>query len=142
VEDLTEMCCAYDEAVAQEGGLDLSVLGLGPNGHLGFNEPPADPDSSTRVVTLSPESVTSNARYWGASDRVPRKAVTAGMRVLLAARHTVLVVSGAHKRDILRRALVGPETPDVPASFLRRAAGVTVVADRAAAPADLTEAQP
>jgi len=129
-----EACRAYDAAIEAAGGIDLAVLGLGPNGHLGFNEPPADDDAPTRVVELTPASVESNARYWGGRDRVPRQALTAGMTTLLAARRTLLVVSGPHKRDILRRAVEGPITPDVPASYLRRAAGVTVLADRAAWP--------
>lgn len=125
-------CQAYDEAVRAVGGLDLSVLGLGPNGHLGFNEPPSKPDSTTRVVELTEESIYSNARYWGARDRVPRRAITAGMDVLLSARQVLLVVSGEHKRDILHRALEGPVTPDVPASYLQLVPDVTVLADRVA----------
>ncbi len=127
-------CRAYEEAVTNAGGIDLAVLGLGPNGHLGFNEPPADPTSPTRVVDLTPESVESNARYWGGADQVPRRALTAGMAVLLAARQTLLVVSGERKRAILHRTLYGPISPDVPASYLRQASGVTVIADRAALP--------
>jgi glucosamine-6-phosphate deaminase len=129
--DLAAACRAYDAAV-RAAGVDLAILGLGPNGHLGFNEPPADPDSPTRVVALTPESVASNARYWGGPDRVPRRALTAGMAILLAARRTLLLVAGAHKRDILRRTVDGPVTPAVPASYLQRSAGVTIVADEAA----------
>lgn len=125
-------CRVYDAAVRAAGGLDLAVLGLGPNGHLGFNEPPAGPDVPTRVVSLSEESVRSNARYWGGRDQVPRAALTAGMSTLLAARQTVLLVSGAHKRAILHRVMAGPVTPDVPASYLQRASNVTVIADAAA----------
>ena len=132
--DLQAACRAYDAAVAAAGGFALSVLGLGPNGHLGFNEPPSAPTAPTRLVTLTEESIVSNAGYWGGRDQVPRQALTAGMAPLLAARRTLLVVSGAHKRDILQRALSGPMMPDVPASYLQRAANVTVLADRAAWP--------
>ncbi len=131
--DHQTVCRAYDEAVRSAGGLDLAVLGLGPNGHLGFNEPPSGPESTTLVVDLIEESVESNARYWGGRDRVPRGALTAGMNVLLSARRTVLVVSGAHKRGILRRTLEGPATSEVPASYLRSAPDVTILADRDAA---------
>lgn len=130
-------CRAYDLAVREAGGIDLAVLGLGPNGHLGFNEPPAERDAPTRLVDLTEESIESNARYWGGRDRVPRRALTAGMDVLLAARHILLVVSGARKAGILRRTLEGPVTPNVPASFLQEARVVTVIADEAAA-AELT----
>ncbi|HVA92570.1 MAG TPA: glucosamine-6-phosphate deaminase [Chloroflexota bacterium] len=132
VADPEAACRAFDAAVRAAGGFDLSVLGLGPNGHLGFNEPPADPMSPTRVVNLTEESIISNARYWGGRDQVPRQAITAGLEVLLAARATLLLVSGAHKHTILRRALAGAPTPDVPASYLQSAANVTVIADRAA----------
>lgn len=131
--DPAAACRAYEEAVRAGGGFDLAVLGLGPNGHLGFNEPPAKADGPTRVVALTEASIESNGRYWGGPDRVPRRALTAGMDLLLAARETLLLVSGEHKRRILARTVDGPESPDVPASLLRRAANVTVLADRAAA---------
>ena len=113
-------------------GVDLAVLGLGPNGHLGFNEPPSGRDAPTRVVELAPESIRSNARYWGSEDDVPRRAVTAGMSVLMAARTVILVVAGASKRAILREVLEGPVTERVPASFLQRHPRAVVLADRAA----------
>jgi glucosamine-6-phosphate deaminase len=132
--DLVVACRAYDQALAAVGGLDLAVLGLGPNGHLGYNEPPATGDAPTRVITLTEESITSAAHYFGGRDQVPRHALTCGMAQLLAARQILLIVSGAHKRDILWRSLKGPITPEVPASYLQQAASVTVLADRAAWP--------
>jgi glucosamine-6-phosphate deaminase len=131
--DPQTICAAYDRAVEAAGGIDLAVLGLGPNGHLGFNEPPSDPRSPTRVVDLTEESVESNARYWGGRERVPRHALTAGMATLLAARHILLVASGQRKAGILQRALEGPMTPEVPASYLQQATRATVIADREAA---------
>ncbi len=130
--DPQAICKAFDDAVAAAGGFDLSVLGVGMNGHLGFNEPPADPSSPTRLVDLTEESLDSNADYWGGRDLVPRRAITAGLAGLLAARHTLLLASGARKHDILRQTVEGPQTGDVPASFLQGAAKVTVIADRAA----------
>jgi glucosamine-6-phosphate deaminase len=132
VADLEAECERYELAVRAAGGIDLAILGLGANGHLGFNEPPSGPDAPTRVVDLAESSLASNARYWGGRDRVPRRALTAGMRVLLAARETVLVVTGAHKRAVLRASLEGPITADVPASYLRTTRRVRVYADRAA----------
>jgi glucosamine-6-phosphate deaminase len=134
--DPAATCQAYDEAVAAVGGFDLAVLGLGPNGHLGFNEPPVSASAPTRLIELTEASIESNAGYWGGRDRVPRQALTAGMAQLLGARQTLLVVSGAHKRDILRRTLLDPVSPEVPASHLQQALGVTVLADRAAWPAE------
>ena len=130
--DPLEACRVYEAKAREVGGFDLSILGLGPNGHLGFNEPPSAPDAATRVVDLTPESILSNARYWGDEEQVPRQALTCGMDLLLAARQTLLVVSGARKHDILHRTLEGPQTPDVPASYLQSAANVTVLADQAA----------
>jgi glucosamine-6-phosphate deaminase len=106
------------------------VLGLGPNGHLGFNEPPSPAGVPTRVVHLTPASLESNAGYWGGLP-VPHRAVTAGMKLILSSKHVLLLVSGAHKQGILRRTLTEPITADLPASLLRFAA-LTVIADRAA----------
>jgi glucosamine-6-phosphate deaminase len=130
-EDLPDECRRYDERLSASG-VELAVLGLGPNGHLGFNEPPSDSDAPTRVVELASESVVSNARYWGSEDAVPRRAVTAGMSILLAARTVVLVVAGPRKRAILQEVLSGPVTERVPASFLQRHPRAVVLADRAA----------
>lgn len=132
-DDYRAACVAYEAALDAAGGLDLCILGIGPNGHLGFNEPPVAPDAPTRVVDLTPESIASNAAYWGGADQVPRRAITAGMRVILSARQTILLASGEHKRAILHHALTGPITPDVPASYLQTIDGVSVYADRAAA---------
>lgn len=129
-DDLEAACRAYEAAIESAGGIDLAILGLGPNGHLGFNEPPADSNSPTRVVNLTIESVDSNAEYWGGRDEVPRRAMTAGMDIILAAKSILLVVSGAHKRDILERTVSGAVTPDVPASYLQLATNVTILADR------------
>ena len=130
--DPWEACRRYEAAVREAGGFDISILGLGPNGHLGFNEPPSPPEAPTRVVDLTPESILSNARYWGGEDQVPRQALTCGMDLLLAARRTLLLVSGIHKHQVLHRALEGPQIPEVPASYLQSAPNVTVLADRAA----------
>jgi glucosamine-6-phosphate deaminase len=124
-------CARYARDVRAAGRYDLAILGLGPNAHLGFNEPPSPADAPTRVVELTPESLASNAIYWGA-DRVPMRAATAGMDLILASRAVILIVSGAHKRGILERTLTGEISPDCPASLLRLCDGVTVVADRAA----------
>ena len=130
--DVEAACAAYDRAMETRGPLDLAILGIGPNGHLGFNEPPSDAASPTRVVQLSATTREANRRYWD-GEPVPPRAVTLGMRHLLAARKIVLVVSGASKGSIVHRALEGDVGPDVPASYLQQASGeVCVVVDRAA----------
>ena len=133
-DDPLAACRAYDQALAASGGYDIAVLGLGPNGHLGFNDPPADPASTTRVVGLAEASIVAAAAKLGGRARVPNRALTAGMAQLLAAKQTLLLVSGEPKREILQRTVEGPITPGVPASYLQHAAKVTIMADRAAWP--------
>ena len=133
MDDVEAACQKYDEAVAAAKGFDLSILGLGPNGHLGFNEPPSKATDPTRQIQLTPASIVSNAVYWGKGN-VPTEALTCGMNHLLAARKTLLLVSGAHKRDILWKTLNGPITPDVPSSYLQQASHVIVITDKAACP--------
>lgn len=130
--DVVRACAAYDRAVEEAGGYDLAILGIGMNGHLGFNEPPSDASAPTREVVLSAESIVSSAPNWGGREHVPRRAVTIGMAGLLRARKTLLLASGAHKREIAHRALRGPVTPDVPASYLQQAGDVTALLDREA----------
>lgn len=127
---------AYRAALDVAGGIDVAVLGLGPNGHVGFNEPPSDCDAHTRRISLTDASIQSNARYWGGRGRVPAEALTCGLDAIVNARHILLLVSGDHKREILGRTLRGPITPDVPASYLRNANRLTVIADREAWGAD------
>jgi glucosamine-6-phosphate deaminase len=131
-EDPDLECADFERRVSEAGGIDITVLGLGPNGHLGFNEPPSTPDAPTRRIPLTPESLVSNSVYWGGPDQVPTEALTAGMTLLLAARQVMLVVSGERKREILERTVFGPVTPDNPASYLQTVPNAVVFTDRAA----------
>ncbi len=131
--DLDAMCREIERRVATLGGLDLVVLGLGPNGHLASNEPGSAFDSRTRPVRLLPETVAYMLTDEEADPRVCDRAATLGLGTLAEAREVVVLVSGAAKREILRRALTGPVTPDCPASLLQRLPGALVLADRAAA---------
>lgn len=127
-----QQCLKFDTEVTACGGIDLSVLGLGTNGHIGFNEPPVPADTATRIVTLSDETIASNAEYWGGADRVPRRAVTAGIRLLAQAKRTLLLVSGEKKRSALRQLRFSEVSNELPASHLHHVRGVTVIADAAA----------
>ncbi len=126
--DPGRMCEKQVEAIRGLGGIDLAVLGLGPNGHLGFNEPPSSADAPTRVVELTPASLESNAGYWSGA-QVPRRAVTVGMDLILSARASLLLVTGEPKQAVLRRMLHGPTTPDLPASYLKTV-NLTVMTDQ------------
>ena len=129
--DPSRACRAFDRAIAATGGLDLVVLGLGRNGHVGMNEPGSPADAPTRVIELAP-STRDAARGYGA-DPVPTHGVTLGIAGILAARDVWLLATGAGKAEILARTLDGPITPDVPASLLRGHPGLRVIVDEAAA---------
>jgi glucosamine-6-phosphate deaminase len=130
--DIAGGCAAYDRSLREAGGIDLAILGIGINGHVGFNEPPSDRWTTTREVELAPGTVAANMRYSGRGDLVIRRGVTVGMTTLVNARRILLLASGASKRDIVRLAMRGPVSADVPASLLREAKNVTVLVDRLA----------
>ncbi len=112
--------------------IELLVLGLGHNGHIGFNEPGASFEETVHLQDLSPETIAANADYWGGAARVPRRAITLGAQAFTRAAQTLLLVSGAGKHDALFRALNGPVTESCPASFLQTLPNVTIIADHAA----------
>ena len=122
------------EAISARGGLDLAILGLGPNGHIGYNEPGSSADSRTRVITLTAESRNQASAYWEGSIPIPDQAMTMGVGTLLESKQIVLLVIGEAKADILRRTLEEPMSAEVPASWLRIAGPrLTIIADEAAA---------
>ncbi len=127
--DLDAECVRID-AIAR-GGIDLAVLGLGSNGHLGMNEPGSEPDDPTRVVELAPETKHGLPRY--GIDSPLDHGVTVGMAQLFAATEVWLLVTGARKREILQRVLAGPVGSACPASFLREHHNAVIWADHAAA---------
>ena len=118
--------------VAQNGPIDVAVLGLGTNGHIAFNEPGSSFAMNTHLVSLTQDSINANAQYWGGVEQVPAVAFTLGLGQLAQAHKTILLVSGAHKARILEHTLNGPVTTDVPATYLRAQKDVHVIADRAA----------
>lgn len=133
-EDPAGAAASFDRELVQRGGLDLAVLGLGPNGHIGYNEPGSPRESRTRVVSLKPESVRQAASYWSGNVSVPGEAITLGVGTLLEAKRIVLIVSGEAKSAILRRALEESPGAEVPASWLRLAGDrLHIIADREAA---------
>jgi glucosamine-6-phosphate deaminase len=132
--DLIESAAEFDRAVSARGGLDLAILGLGPNGHIGYNEPGSSSDSRTRVITLTDESRDQASAYWEGSLAIPGQAMTMGVGTLLESKQILLLVTGEAKADMLRRTLQEPMSPEVPASWMRIAGPrLRIIADEAAA---------
>ena len=128
-EDGEVECARYDDLVEELGGIDLQLLGLGHNGHIGFNEPGDAFVGDTHRVELTPMTMEANARFFKEGEHQPTHAYTLGMRGILGARKVLMIVSGAAKAEILRDVLCGPITPKCPASLLQLHPDVTVVAD-------------
>jgi glucosamine-6-phosphate deaminase len=131
--DTTAEGLRYEQAIVEAGGIDLMVLGIGSNGHIGFNEPGSPFDSRTRPVRLTEATRAANRRSFPAGETVPKSAITMGIATILDAREILLVATGAAKAEALAAALHGPLSPQCPASALRRHSAVTVVCDGAAA---------
>ena len=130
--DQEAACKKYDETIRSVGGVDLQLLGLGHNGHIGFNEPGEVFEKGTHCVDLSERTIQANTRFFASEEEVPRQAYTMGIQTIMMARKILLVVSGADKAEIVRDAFFGEVTPQVPASILQLHQDVTVVADAAA----------
>ena len=132
-DDLEAACREYEQRIAAAGGIDLQLLGVGRNGHIGFNEPVSSLGSRTRLKTLTDETRADNARFFDSLNEVPRHVLTQGIGTLLEARHLVLVAAGAAKADAIARAVEGPVTAMCPASALQLHSRATVVVDEPAA---------
>lgn len=130
--DEAKACQSYNDVLRRLGGVDMQLLGLGHNGHIGFNEPGEAFEKDTHCVQLTESTIRANARFFGAIDAVPTHAYTMGIRSIMQARRIVVVVSGSDKAAIVRQAFWEPVTPEVPASILQMHNHVTLVADRAA----------
>ena len=131
-QDVDAMCMAYERAIEDWGGIDLQLLGLGHDGHIGFNEPCDHFPSWTHEVALTETTRRANARFFASEAEVPAAAYTMGVGTVMAARRVLMLVTGADKAEILRRAFFGPVTPWVPASILQFHPDVTLICDRAA----------
>jgi glucosamine-6-phosphate deaminase len=129
--DLAGECARYDRLLA-ERPIDLQLLGLGHNGHIGFNEPDHALQGGTHVVRLKESTRQANARFFASPDEVPTQAITMGVGSILKARAILLVVKGEGKAEIVKRALTGPITTECPASLLQTHANVTVLLDQGA----------
>lgn len=127
--DAEKACREYDEIIENVGGIDLQLLGLGHNGHIGFNEPADSFSKGTNCVDLTESTIEANKRFFESEADVPRQAYTMGIRTIMLAKKILVVVSGKDKAEILKKVVCGPVTPEVPASVLQLHPDVTIVAD-------------
>lgn len=131
-ENVDRECRDYDRLVEELGGIDLQLLGLGHNGHIGFNEPADAFENGTHVVDLTESTINANARLFARREDVPRRAITMGVGTILQARKILVIVSGEDKARAVRDAFFGPVTSRVPASILQLHRDVVLVADAGA----------
>jgi len=132
-DEVDSICLEYEQRIADVGGIDLQVLGIGANGHIGFNEPGSSLGSLTRIKTLTSETREDNARFFDSMDEVPKYAITMGIGTILNARRVVLLANGENKADAVAQALEGAVTSSCPASALQLHRYATYVIDSAAA---------
>lgn len=128
-EDSDRACQAHEDIIHQLGGVDLQLLGLGNNGHIGFNEPGSAFEKETHLVDLTESTISANARFFAKPEDVPTQAYTMGIKTIMQAKKILVVVNGSGKADIVAKAFWGPVTPQVPASILQMHPDVTLVAD-------------
>ena len=117
----------YDEMIDGLGGLDLTILGIGTNGHIAFNEPGSPFDSKTRVVDLSQQTIEDNARFFNSIDEVPTQAITMGLDTIMKSKEILLIAQGKKKLDIIQKAMFGEITEDIPASILQQHETLTIL---------------
>src|SRR6478735_11204936 len=132
-DDIFSAAAQYDALITESGPVDVQLLGIGANGHIGFNEPGSSLGSRTRIKTLTEQTRHDNARFFTGIDNVPRHVITQGLGTISAARHLVLIATGSHKAEAIAAAGEGPLTASCPGSVLQLHPHVTVVVDDAAA---------
>jgi glucosamine-6-phosphate deaminase len=131
--DIPAHCAGYEAAIRAAGGIDLQLLGLGANGHIGFNEPGSSLSSRTRLKTLYHQTLHDNARYFAKDEKVPRHVITMGIGTIMEARHCVVLAMGGHKAHAAAAMAEGPVTANVPASVLQMHPVCTLIVDEPAA---------
>lgn len=132
-DDIEGVCRKYDEEIVNHGNIDLQVLGIGNNGHIGFNEPDIRFEAGTHLVQLDEETIKANARFFDSIDLVPRQAISMGIRNIMHSKKILLLANGENKAKILEKMLFEDVTPNIPASILQLHNDVTIVIDELAA---------
>jgi len=132
-EDLNAVCEDYEEKIKATGGIDLLILGVGTNGHIGFNEPGAEVSDKTRVVQLAETTIEANSRFFNDIKKVPKKAITMGLRTILSSKKIILLAAGSEKADIIKCMFEQTPTNENPATFLKLHENVSLILDEQAA---------
>lgn len=130
--DTDAECARYDSAIEAAGGIDLQILGLGPNGHIGFNEPDDTLSVGTHTVSLTPSTIEANSRFFESADDVPRHAITLGLGGIMKAKKILVLASGKAKADVVKAMFSGKITTKIPATLLQLHNDVTLIVDEAA----------
>jgi glucosamine-6-phosphate deaminase len=131
--DIATHCAEYEDAIRRSGGIDLQLLGIGSDGHIGFNEPSSSLSSRTRLKTITPQTIADNARFFGSADDVPRHVITMGVGTIMEAAHIIVLAIGRGKAHAVAAMVEGPITADVPASILQMHRKCTLILDEPAA---------
>ena len=127
--DVEKECSRYNAIIRSMGGIDLQLLGIGNNGHIGFNEPADHFEKNTHCVELTESTIEANKRFFESKDEVPRQAYTMGILPIVQAKKVIMIANGKNKADIIKKAFTGPVTPEVPASILQMHPDFTLIAD-------------
>ena len=132
-ENLEEECKKYDKLIEAKGGIDLQVLGIGKNAHIGFNEPDIKFEATTHKVKLDEETIKANSRFFENEEDVPKYAISMGIKTIMLAKKIILLASGKNKAEAIYKAVYGSVRPDAPASILQLHQDVVVIVDKDAA---------
>lgn len=132
-ESIEKECDEYEKQIESAGGLDLQILGIGRNGHIGFNEPDVKFEATTHLVELDEDTVKANSRFFQSVEEVPTRAISMGIKTIMQARNILLLASGKEKAETIYKTIKGKITPEVPASVLQLHPGVTFIIDKDAA---------
>lgn len=131
--DVDQECKDYEKKIRAHGGIDFQILGIGNNGHIGFNEPDLKFEAVTHQIDLDEETIKANARFFDSEEEVPKKAITMGVRTIMNARKVILLANGSNKAETIHKAIYGKIDPKLPASILQLHPDVTFILDKEAA---------
>ncbi|EQB88018.1 glucosamine-6-phosphate deaminase [Clostridium punense] len=130
--DIDEECRAYEDKIRKAGGIHMQLLGIGINGHIGFNEPDVKFEAITHLVNLDEETIEANSRFFSSIEEVPRSAISMGIKTIMHSKKILLLAAGSEKAQVIERMINGPITPELPASILQLHPDVTLIVDKEA----------